>query len=1036
MRARTPETVHAAGLAPYSLKDAPALIERLLPVQKLSAEVYAERVAGTGQTLTALGNFWKGRKPLILAKACVLGCLLPVSGETPEALERDLEIFEMLMGMDDVSFVERLNYRPSIDKVLGDLYLRDIYEYVEVTPAGALPPFAPVQLSDYGEVKRKRYGLGRVVIQPHGSTDKKDEITVKWREDLSGVALRRLWAQTLARKPYRERVTEARRPEEVPERVHEHIWEEVNAHLGTDARSLPELVEQLGFARWGHRPRVADVFCGSGQIPFEAARLGCDVYASDLNPIAAMLTWGAFHIVGGSAEVREQLAREQATLVQTVRAEIDALGVEMDGEGWRARAFVYCVEARCPETGWMTPLMPSRVLSEDYGVIAEMVPDPVRKRYDVLLRTGATVEEMKVAERGTVRSDGRGQEPYMVHTVDGIEYRTKISTLRGDYRREDGSTGNRLRHWQVHDFKPRPDDIFQERLYGVLWARPRLNSVRDEVEFRSVTEADLERERVVEEYVAEHLAEWQAQGWVPDMRIEPGYNTTQPIRERGWTHWHHLFNARQLLLGAMVQEHSGASQRFRLSTLLDYNSRLSGWLGRASRGYGNTAHAFYNQALNTLYNYGTRSTGGASGLLGGDYRSFPIDNTQELVVGCHPADELAVANDIYITDPPYGDAVKYEEITEFFIAWLRKNPPPEFANWVWDSRRAFAIQGQGDAFRRDMAAAYTRMATLMPDDGIQVLMFTHQSGSIWADMANIVWAAGLQVTAAWYVVTETESALREGSYVKGTVLLVVRKRKGSLKTTRADLGFELEEEVREQVQSLTGLNQQARGLYRDENLFEDADVQMAGYAAALRVLTRYSAINGREMASEALRPRQPGQTTFVDELIEFAVDTANQSLVPHGIGEAHWKSLKPAERFYLKMLELEARGLHTIDNYQNFAKAFKVRDFRALMQSDRANAARLKSAAEFGKTELGESSELYNTPVRTLLFAMWEVGKETEIETVLLRMEQNLSGFYQEATRALLAELAAYLSRKMEYLRPAEARAAQIVREAILAQKV
>ena len=39
-------------------------------------------------------------------------------------------------------------------------------------------------------------------------------------------------------------------------------------------------------------------------------------------------------------------------------------------------------------------------------------------------------------------------------------------------------------------------------------------------------------------------------------------------------------------------------------------------------------------------------------------------------------------------------------------------------------------------------------------------------------MANIVWASGLQVTAAWYVVTETDSALREGSYVKGTVLLV------------------------------------------------------------------------------------------------------------------------------------------------------------------------------------------------------------------------------------------------------------------------
>src|SRR3989304_816447 len=99
---------------PFSLKDAPALIERLLPVQKLSAEVYKERMAGSGQTLTSLGSFWKGRKPLILGKACILGCLLP----TTENLERDLEIFEKIMGMDDESFVIRWPSRPQPKKII------------------------------------------------------------------------------------------------------------------------------------------------------------------------------------------------------------------------------------------------------------------------------------------------------------------------------------------------------------------------------------------------------------------------------------------------------------------------------------------------------------------------------------------------------------------------------------------------------------------------------------------------------------------------------------------------------------------------------------------------------------------------------------------------------------------------------------------------------------------------------------------------------------------------------------------------------
>jgi adenine-specific DNA methylase len=38
--------------------------------------------------------------------------------------------------------------------------------------------------------------------------------------------------------------------------------------------------------------------------------------------------------------------------------------------------------------------------------------------------------------------------------------------------------------------------------------------------------------------------------------------------------------------------------------------------------------------------------------------------------------------DFYVTDPPYADAIHYHEITEFFIAWLRKNPPNPFKDWI------------------------------------------------------------------------------------------------------------------------------------------------------------------------------------------------------------------------------------------------------------------------------------------------------------------------------------------------------------------
>ncbi|MBU1052858.1 MAG: DUF1156 domain-containing protein [Proteobacteria bacterium] len=998
-------------IIPFSLKDAPALIERLLPVQKLSAEVYAERMSSHGQTLVSLGGYWKGRKPLILAKACILSCLLPATNDAA----RDLEIFEKLMAMDDESFSVRWKRKPKPKEIIGTLSISSISDYFITNLEGILPNSAPVDWSnpDYDKVK------------------------VSWRNDISILDRRRLEVQMLPRTSYIERVNQAQRPEEVMETVHDHIWDAINAHLGTHAQSFQDLVEQLGIMRFGHKPRVADTFCGSGQIPFEAARLGCDVYASDLNPVACMLTWGAFNIVGGSEVNRKKIVKDQQSIVSLVQLKMDELGIETDGKGWRAKVFLYCVEVRCPQSGWTVPLLPTLIVSNAYGIVAKMVPDAKHKRYDIAIHSGVTDKELADATEGTVRTDGRGHDPYLIHTVDGTKYRTKISTLRKDFRKNDGTNDNLLRLWEKHDFKPRPEDIFQERLYCVQWMRPKKKGKGYDYEFREVTFDDLKRESVVENFIAEHLTDWQDKGLVPDMRIEPGNKTDEPIRTRGWTFWHHMFNPRQLLLAGLVNQLSDAGLKFGLTQMLNNCSRLTRWRPQAGGG-GGTAGVFDNQALNPLLNYACRASASAANLLKTEHKFFPIASSVKNQVLCLPADQLEIENDIYITDPPYGDAVKYEEIFEYFIAWLRKNPPPEFSNWVWDSRRSLAIKGEDEEFRRRMVASYKRMTENMAENGLQVIMFTHQSGSIWADMANIVWASGLQVTAAWYVVTETMKRIQEDTnYIKGTVLLVCRKRQGSHKTTRDDLAWEIQEEVEAQVQSLTGLNQEAKGLYRDENVFEDADIQMAGYAAALRVLTRYAVIDGHDMTTEAIRPRVKGETTFVDSLIAFAVDTANQCLVPQGIPKNHWDKLSGAERFYLKMIDMESRGAKTLDNYQNFAKAFKVRDFKPLLASYKANDARLKSAMDFGKSEMGEGSELYMSVLRAVLYALMELENNMDGSEVLSHLTLNIPNYYGDMTqRDLAVELADYLAKRLEELRPEEASAARVLRELVKNQRL
>ncbi|MHC2585450.1 hypothetical protein [Bradyrhizobium diazoefficiens] len=242
----------------------------------------------------------------------------------------------------------------------------------------------------------------------------------------------------------------------------------------------------------------------------------------------------------------------------------------------------------------------------------------------------------------------------------------------------------------------------------------------------------------------------------------------------------------------------------------------------------------------------------------------------------------------------------------------------------------------------------------------------------------------------------------------------------------------MKEEVARQIEEMVGLNQSLRGHGRSENLFNDADLQMAGYAAALRVLTKYVKIDGKDMTVEALRPRGKSERTNVDEIIEFAVQVANEHLVPDGMNEQTWRRLTGPERFYLKMLDIETTGAKKVDNYQNFAKAFRVADYAALMSSVSANGAALKSAAEFGKRQMGD--EFGTSLTRAILYGLWEMGKKVEDDTVLEHV-RGLTSDYLEQRGDLIA-IASYIASKRKDSDRKEAQNSDILAGLIKNQRI
>ncbi len=726
---------------------------------------------------------------------------------------------------------------------------------------------------------------------------------------------------------YAERLKDCERPENISGPTVE-AWAEINVHLGTTATKLAELVEQLGQHTFGHTPRVGDSFCGGGSIPFEAARIGCDAFGSDLNPVAGLLTWASLNLLGGGKEVQEEVMRVQAEALTAADRQVTAWGIEHNAQGERADAYLYCVEVKPEGCDYFIPLAPSWLVGEKSKVVArwQRIPGSDQLTPEIAIVSDGELKLYKDKKGATV-VDSRVVDPFDPSRSWSVE------ALRGP---------EGLRRWSNDDLVPRPCDMFQERLYCVRWV-----GADGRRRYAAPDDADLAREARVLELLRERFADWQREGYIPSKTIpDSGAETDRLFRERGWTHWHHLFTPRQLLTHGVLSESSkrlAVSKQARVACLLglgrmaDWNSRLSAWMFHAGNEKGN--QVFYNQALNCHFNYAARALSKL-----GDTFSILADvseNNFGLLGKLTQADarDLRETCDLWITDPPYADAVNYHELGDFFLAWYDKQLAKAFPEWTPDARAELAVRGDGEDFRRSMVEIYRNLSRHMPDNGLQMVMFTHQNPAVWADLGMILWAAGLKATAAWTISTETEAAgIKKGNYVQGTVCLVLRKRIANEPGFLDEVYPMVEDEVKRQIASMQALDEDG------EPNFNDADYQLAAYAAALKVLTQYGTLDGKEVEHEVFAVRARNEKSDFQTVIERALGIACDTLVPRGL-DASWRELSLVERYYLRALDIESRGERRKGMYEELARGFGVTDIRPLLKSDKANGTRLFTPA-------------------------------------------------------------------------------------------
>jgi len=182
-------------------------IETLFSISKLSKESYKERKSNNSQTLTGLGK-WRGHKHLVLVRAAILGLLLPASKDP----KKDREIFLKLMSMDEEGLLYRLR---------GNIPASEVYEHATDT--------------------EKEFYFTR------------EDNKWQWKKTASREDCAHMQRRAFNRMGYDKKLTYCVRPEEI-DGPSEAAWQAINAHLKTEAHSLPELVNELGRRRFGHAP--------------------------------------------------------------------------------------------------------------------------------------------------------------------------------------------------------------------------------------------------------------------------------------------------------------------------------------------------------------------------------------------------------------------------------------------------------------------------------------------------------------------------------------------------------------------------------------------------------------------------------------------------------------------------------------------------------------------------------------------------------------------------------------------------------------
>lgn len=603
------------------------------------------------------------------------------------------------------------------------------------------------------------------------------------------------------------------------------------------------------------QPLVVDPFAGGGSIPLEALRLGCDTFASDLNPVACLIIKVMLELIPRQGpQLAEEVRLAGAEIKKKAEKELSDL-YPNDADGSTPIAYLWARTVRCesPNCGAEIPLMRSFWLCKKASRKRAL-------RFHVLRPTeGVPHLRFEVFEPRSDREVSKGTVSRAKATCVACgavlpppRVRAQLAAQRGGAEAVFDADGQRTGG---------------ARMMAVVTIR----AGEQGRQYRVPADHDYRSVRNAHQRLSAVLGDWEAHG-------KPGFCPTpdEPLRRvpitfgviNVWVYgmdiWSDLFSSRQSLalvtLARLVAEQPDPRiHALALDRLADYSSSLCRWVPNGEF-IGNT---FGRPALPMIWDFCevnpfSPATGGYPGALEwvanvmDAMPSSPAGQVESASATASPLPDASAA--IWFTDPPYYDSVPYSYISDFFFVWLKRvlgaSDPEVFGQPLSPKHEeivAYLTEG-GDArdayraYEQRMATAFAAGRRVLEDAGIGCVVFAHKTTEGWEALLSGLIQGGWTITGSWPVATEMGARLRarDSATLSTSVHLVCRPRPDDAGIGDwAEVLRELPPRVADWMERLQG--ESVRG----------ADLVFACIGPALEIFSRYSRVesaDGREIA--------------------------------------------------------------------------------------------------------------------------------------------------------------------------------------------